>query len=72
MVILKFNSKPLNCKEVYMPNAGEVYKCDVCGNIVYVLEGGGAELVCCGEDMKKLTGDMAKSAMKKMPKPGSP
>jgi len=55
-----------------MPNAGEVYKCDVCGNIVYVLEGGGAELVCCGEDMKKLTGDAAKSAMEKMPKLGSP
>ena len=25
----------------------EVYKCDLCGNIVQVLIGGGGELVCC-------------------------
>jgi superoxide reductase len=30
----------------------EVYKCDLCGNIVTVLEGGEGELVCCGEPMK--------------------
>lgn len=30
----------------------EVYKCEVCGNIVEVLEGGAGELVCCGEPMK--------------------
>lgn len=29
----------------------EIYKCEACGNIVEVLEGGGAELVCCGEEM---------------------
>ncbi len=29
----------------------EVYKCDVCGNIVEVLEGGAGELVCCDEPM---------------------
>lgn len=34
-----------------MPNPGEVYKCDLCGNMVMVLEGGGADLVCCGQDM---------------------
>jgi superoxide reductase len=30
----------------------EVYKCDICGNIVEVLHGGGGKLVCCGEIMK--------------------
>jgi desulfoferrodoxin-like iron-binding protein len=55
-----------------MPNVGEMYKCDICGNIVDVLEGGGAELVCCGEEMKQVTGDVAKDLIQKMPKPGSP
>ena len=30
----------------------EVYKCDVCGNIVEVLHEGKGELVCCGQPMK--------------------
>jgi superoxide reductase len=30
----------------------QVYKCDLCGNIVEVLHGGGGELVCCGQPMK--------------------
>ncbi|MBT8764306.1 desulfoferrodoxin [Desulfohalobiaceae bacterium Ax17] len=30
----------------------EIYKCDVCGNIVEVLHGGVGELVCCGQPMK--------------------
>jgi superoxide reductase len=30
----------------------EVYKCDLCGNIVEVVHGGAGELVCCGEAMK--------------------
>ena len=29
----------------------QVYKCDVCGNIVEVLEIGAGELVCCGQPM---------------------
>ena len=32
----------------------EVYKCEICGNIVEVLTVGGGDLVCCGENMKKL------------------
>jgi superoxide reductase len=27
----------------------EVYKCEVCGNIIEVLHGGKGELVCCGK-----------------------
>ena len=30
----------------------EIYKCDVCGNIVEVFQGGEGELVCCGQPMK--------------------
>ncbi len=29
----------------------EVYKCEVCGNIVEVTHAGGGTLVCCGKDM---------------------
>ena len=36
-----------------MPEKLEVYKCEACGNIVEVLQGGGSELVCCGEEMVK-------------------
>jgi superoxide reductase len=31
-----------------MPERREIYKCEECGNIVEVLDGGGADLVCCG------------------------
>jgi superoxide reductase len=30
----------------------EIYKCEVCGNIVEVLHTGQGELVCCGQPMK--------------------
>jgi len=30
----------------------QVYKCEICGNIVEVLHGGRGELVCCGKPMK--------------------
>ncbi len=30
----------------------QVYKCEVCGNIVEVLHAGKGELVCCGQPMK--------------------
>ena len=30
----------------------EIYKCELCGNIVEVLHGGKGELVCCGQSMK--------------------
>ncbi len=32
----------------------EVYRCEVCGNIVEVLHGGVGELVCCGKPMTLL------------------
>jgi len=30
----------------------QVYKCEICGNIVEVLHAGAGELVCCGQPMK--------------------
>jgi superoxide reductase len=41
----------------------EIYKCEVCGNIVEVVHGGKGELVCCGKPMvlqKENTVDAAK------------
>jgi superoxide reductase len=35
-----------------MATRNEVYKCEVCGNIVEVLHGGKGELICCGQPMK--------------------
>jgi len=37
-----------------MPERLQVYKCEHCGNIAEVLVGGGASLVCCGENMALL------------------
>jgi desulfoferrodoxin-like iron-binding protein len=37
-----------------MPNVkkvGEVYRCEVCGNVVEVKKVGGGELVCCDQPM---------------------
>ena len=37
-----------------MAEVREIYKCEICGNIVEVLHGGEGALVCCGEEMKKM------------------
>ncbi len=36
-----------------MTELKEIYKCNICGNIVEVLHTGVGELVCCGEPMQK-------------------
>ncbi len=43
----------------------EVYKCEACGNIVEVLEGGKGELVCCGAPMKLMTENTVDAAKEK-------
>ncbi len=48
-----------------MPKIREIYKCEKCGNIVEVLHGGGAELVCCGEEMTLLEGNTVDAAKEK-------
>jgi len=35
-----------------MPKRLAVYKCQHCGNIIEVMVGGGANIVCCGEEMQ--------------------
>jgi superoxide reductase len=37
-----------------MVEKNQIYKCNVCGNIVEVLYAGGGQLVCCGEPMELL------------------
>ena len=37
-----------------MVQKGQIYKCNVCGNIVEVLYAGGGQLVCCGQPMQLL------------------
>jgi superoxide reductase len=32
----------------------QIYKCEICGNIVEVLHGGKGQLVCCGKPMQLL------------------
>lgn len=33
---------------------GQVYRCEICGNIVEVINAGGGTLVCCGHNMTLL------------------
>jgi superoxide reductase len=44
---------------------GEVYKCNVCGNIVMAIHEGGGDLVCCGEDMILMKENTVDAAVEK-------
>jgi len=48
-----------------MTEKHQVYKCDVCGNIVEVLHAGEGELVCCGQPMKLTVKNTVDAAKKK-------
>jgi superoxide reductase len=48
-----------------MPNLLEVYKCELCGNIVEVVHAGDGDLVCCGQNMKLLTENTVDAAKEK-------
>ena len=43
----------------------EIYKCNVCGNMVEVLHAGDGELVCCGQPMKLMNPDSTDGATEK-------
>jgi len=43
----------------------EVYKCELCGNIVEVLHGAGGQLICCGQPMDLLEEKTADSSTEK-------
>ncbi len=46
-------------------NLHEVYKCEVCGNIVEVNHAGGGELVCCNQPMNLQTENTEDAATEK-------
>jgi len=48
-----------------MPKQLEIYKCELCGNIVEVVHGGGAALVCCGQEMKLMVENTVDAAKEK-------
>lgn len=48
-----------------MAKQSEIYKCEICGNIVEVLHGGAGELVCCGQPMKLIVADTVDAAKEK-------
>jgi desulfoferrodoxin-like iron-binding protein len=37
---------------VNVSKEGQVFRCEICGNVVVIRECGGGELVCCGEPMQ--------------------
>jgi superoxide reductase len=43
----------------------QVYKCNVCGNIVEVIHAGAGELVCCGQPMNLLVENTTDAATEK-------
>ncbi len=43
----------------------QVYKCEICGNIVEVLHEGIGQLVCCGQPMKLLMEQTAETSLEK-------
>ena len=48
-----------------MPEKLEIYKCEACGNMVEVIHGGGADLVCCGENMVLMVENTVDAAKEK-------
>ena len=48
-----------------MTNQKEVYRCQVCGNIVEVLHAGAGELTCCGQPMTLLAENSVDAATEK-------
>jgi len=48
-----------------MVERGQIYKCNVCGNIVEVRVAGGGTLVCCGEPMQLLNENSVDASLEK-------
>jgi superoxide reductase len=43
----------------------QIYKCEVCGNIIEVLHGGKGQLICCNQPMKLFTENTVDAAKEK-------
>lgn len=41
----------------------DLYRCEICGNLVEVILVGGGELVCCGQPMQKISGQNREEAI---------
>lgn len=48
-----------------MTNLMEIYKCEVCGNIVELVHPGKGQLVCCGQPMKLLVENTTDASQEK-------
>ena len=48
-----------------MTKRKQIYRCNVCGNMVEVLHAGGGELVCCGQPMELLAEKTADAGKEK-------
>ncbi len=48
-----------------MTQQGQVYKCQICGMVVEVLDGGAGEPVCCGRSMEQQEPKTADAATEK-------
>lgn len=48
-----------------MTKQKEIYKCNICGNIVEVLHTGNGSLVCCGQEMELLVEKTENEGMEK-------
>lgn len=48
-----------------MTELKQVYKCEVCGNIVEVVHASGGQLVCCGKPMTLITENTVEAAKEK-------
>jgi superoxide reductase len=48
-----------------MTQREQIYKCEICGNIVEMLHTGAGELVCCGEPMKLYSENTVDAAREK-------
>ena len=46
----------------------EIYKCEICGNVIEIIGEGQGQLVCCGENMKLLE-SMTEETMEEKHKP---
>jgi superoxide reductase len=43
----------------------EIYKCEICGNMVELIHPGGGELVCCGQPMTRMAENTVDAAKEK-------
>ena len=48
-----------------MTNKLDIFKCNICGNIIEVVLSGGGELVCCSQKMELLTPKTADMSLEK-------